>query len=215
MNCQSTHRARTLAAFALTVTVWMIAQSAHAQDVLRVYETWELVVGNPDAANEAPQLNTVMSPFPHVDSYYGLLTINYRDQPTFTPGGLQCQLWNDTQCLLYKNSKKNDLLNTGNESITWRQRLSIEGGDKVRFHVENGTSTTWGGWAGGSDLKVEQDHTPVFNLNGYTPAVSVEYARRWGLGRERIISLRITSITREFTDGTVLTDNTPIQVLPN
>jgi hypothetical protein len=208
-------RARTCAVFALTLTACLIAPAAHAQDLKRVFETWELVVAAPDAATGAPQLNTVMSPFPHVDSYYGLLTINYRDLPTPTIGGLQCQFWQDTQCLLSANSKKDLPLNTNNEVITWRQRLSIESTDKLRFHVEQGTSTTWGSWAGGSDLRLEFDNTGVTHLNGYPPSVSVEYARRWGMGRDRIISLKITEIFKEYFDGTKVTDTTPILVLPN
>jgi hypothetical protein len=204
-----------MAAICLTTTLVQgqeLSEVVEEKSIYRVTETWELIVGSADPAEGAPQLNTVMSPLPHVDSYYGLVTVNYSDLPSVVLGGLQSQIWHGETNLTYGSVEKEGTTISGPDTITWSQYMEIKDG-KLDFHVHDGTSTTWGSWGGGGFCSTGVS-TDLANMNGYTPAISVEYTRRWGFERDRIISLKITSITKDYTDGTTSITTTPIVVLP-
>ncbi|MBI3469120.1 MAG: hypothetical protein HY000_39450 [Planctomycetes bacterium] len=180
--------------------------------ITKVEESWELEVASANPTSGGPQINTVMSAYPHVDSYYGLFTVNYRDLPNFVGGGLQGQLWKD-YTNLGQIASKTALLNTANETITWKQILMLVNGE-LQFHVHDGQSTTWGPFGGNMSLCPRYAAPDLPNLNGYTPSISVEYTRRWGLERDRITSLKITRIKKWAETVLVSDDPAVIKVLP-
>jgi hypothetical protein len=182
--------------------------------ITKVEERWEMVVASANPTSGGPQLNTVMSPYPHVNDYYGLFTINYIDLPFYSNGGMQAQLWKDKIPLHNDPHREGIPLQNDNETITWTQTLAL-GGGWLSFHIQNGTSTSWGTFGELDYCHALYPVADLPNLNGYTPDVSVEYARRWGLERDRITSLRITRIRKWDGASLVFDDSTIIPVLPN
>lgn len=64
-----------------------IVNTCTAIDVLKVEETWELSVGDPNVERNAPQVTMVMSPDSDAMGQYFALSLNYRSLPDYTPGG--------------------------------------------------------------------------------------------------------------------------------
>jgi hypothetical protein len=206
-----------LAAFAFVLSGWSAPVAALEEPtIMKVQETWELVVASANPASGGPQLNTVMSPMPHVDNYYGLFTINYIDLPGPTAlGGMEAQLWKGNVALHYDPHREGIPLQYTNETVTWQQTLQLAGG-WLSFHVHDGNSTSWGTFGELDYCLAQYPVEDLANLNGYTPDVSVDYTRRWGLERDRITSLRITRIQKWDNLGNLVNDDTTsIPVLPN
>lgn len=203
-----------LAAFAWVLAGWSAPAAAlQAPTIMKVEETWELVVASADPTSGGPQLCTVMSPYAHVGAYYGIFSINYRELPDIAEGGLQTAMWNGSTNLDY-GIPLTQPLHTAGDTITWIQYLDLNSNGDLRFHVHNGSSLTWGSFGGGG-FCADLYSTTVTNLNGYTPDISVAYARRWGLERDRVTSLSITHIRKWDQAGAlVFDDSTIIQVLP-
>ena len=80
-------------------------------------EDWELILTTPDAAVDAPQFHTYMSPFAHDSSLFAQVTWNYRELPSMLAGGLQVQGWNGENFLTKKSIGTNKL-STGAETVT-------------------------------------------------------------------------------------------------
>lgn len=205
-----------LVAFASILATWSAPAAAlDGPNIFKVEETWELVVTSANPTSGGPQLNTLMSPYSDADDYYGLFTINYIDLPAFSVGGMQAQLWNDKTALSNDPHREGIPLQNDNETITWTQTLELAAGT-LSFHVQNGTSTTWGAFGELDYCRAEYPVTGVTNLNGYTPDTSVEYAQKWGLERDRISNLRITRVRKWDGEGFLVSDDsTVIPVLSN
>src|SRR5215210_2681070 len=90
------------------------AQSAPQPD--RVEEDWEVVVGNPDPVGVGPQMSTSMSPVSDGSISCFVFDLNYRDYPSFLPGGMQVQVW-DGETLVAAATKGSDRCATAGETI--------------------------------------------------------------------------------------------------
>lgn len=179
-------------------------------EVMKVEESWKMTITDADATIGAPQFNTVMSPFPHVDSYYGLLNLNYRDLPEYVYGGVQAQMWKKNNNLDYKNSSKFGKLDTpGQTVISWTQELALNDDGTLTFTTKGSTSF-WGQLPPAISVS-----TDLEDLDGYTSDISVKYTRLWGYERSRIDSLKIIRIKKYDVKGKLVGDDeTPIVVLP-
>jgi hypothetical protein len=185
--------------------------AAQGQDVMRVEEDWELVLGEPAAIKTAPQLETVISPFGHIDSIFARTTWNYREFDDFQAGGMQLQAWNGPSYLARANFGSDDL-STVSETISWTQALATNG-LILTLQIKNGDSVTWGAF-GGTTLTL-QGMVDLPNLNAYSTDVS---ASESGItfGANRVALLRIKEV-RRYGAGDVLlsTDSTPKVVYQN
>jgi hypothetical protein len=190
---------------------------ALGQDVMKVEEIWEMTVNTPDPTNAAPQLNTVMSAYEHVDSYYGLLTVNYQDLPNFSQGGLQAQIWQDTtnlsDVLLTTDGVVNKrVLSKSGETVKWSQALQLSSEGVLVFSIQGLKGETW---RKDFTLATKAATPGLANLNQYNPKVSVMYTRNWGLGLDRIKQLRLRTIRKYDAKGNRLSeDKVEIVVMP-
>ncbi len=169
----------------------------------RVEEDWELVIRSTDVTAAGPQITTTMCPGPIEDHPDVNFNLNYRDRPTFQPGGLQIQVFDGTQFLALVTSKTESLATDG-ETITWTQRLSVSGG-MVNYSIETGQSTTWGSF-GGDSLKVSFA-TALSDLSAYKPEVSLNKS---GVGwqSDHVTSMQLMRV-RYYAGATLVsTDNT-------
>ena len=178
---------------------WMAEASAQTvPTVVRVEEDWELVVDKPDADSAGPQAVTVISPSRDVDSHYAAFEINSQSLPSFTPGGLQLQLWNGRRSLDSRKFPNAVELATPGETVCWTQSVALDGGNLV-FEITNGTSTTWDDFGGQGYLRTSTA-THLTNLSGYSPAVSVANSGV-SYAAHRVGVLRLKTIRYCFDTG--------------
>ncbi|HEX4589221.1 MAG TPA: hypothetical protein VH120_04790 [Gemmataceae bacterium] len=149
MSATSLHRFLScrLAAFvgALVVSTVFAPAPAAAQAskaVTRIEQDWTIVVGNPDPTSGMPQLALRLKPDPAVN-VGGLLLLNYVDQPSFSTGGTQLQLWNGATCLAYQTNGSQTLGKQVSERITFTLFMEVDG-TNLTFGFTNMKSWSFG-----------------------------------------------------------------------
>src|SRR5215218_4035747 len=135
---------RLLMAF-LSASVLVSLGTASAQSppqvIDKVEEDWRLVVATPRLVSVGPQITTCMSPVSNHSTAFVAFDLNYREYPTFAPGGMQIQIWLN-QSLQSTASQGSTQMATANEVVTWTQQMSVTDG-VVTYGINNGRSTTW------------------------------------------------------------------------
>ena len=218
MHTQSATAARRLRpvwtssyALALAAAMFIPAATAMAVDIVRVEEDWELVVGDPDESTNSPQVTCVTSSSGGIDGHYAALTINHKTLPDFEPGGLQLQVWDGTGAVGSSKFPKDDELGSG-DTVSWTLSMRVEGG-QLHFEVTQGNSATWGSLGGQGYLR-QTVASNLTNLNGYSPAVSVENSGV-GYAGNRVTSLRLKAVRAYSAEGLVAEDNSPKSIFPH
>jgi hypothetical protein len=172
----------------------------------QVEEDWQLVVAEPDSVAVGPQITTSMSPVSDNSTPFVAFDMNYREYPSFTPGGMQVQVWSgDT--LLDKATHEQGQFDTPNETITWTQRMTIGQDGTVQYWVLNGQSTTWGTFGTDNQLHVSFP-TSLTSLVGYSPDTS---AANSGVSWEadHVTAMTLVQV-RYYAQGVLIaTDTTP------
>lgn len=182
---------------------WICA--ANGADVLKVEEDWELVVGTPDSDLAGPQISCALAPTGSLAGVYSILTLNHQSHPSFVPGGMQLQVWDNETTLEARNFPNNNLLSTTGETVSWTQSMRLSEGT-LDFEVLSGASTTWGNFGGQGYLR-SSTTSSLANLNGYDPAVSAANSGV-NFASNRVQSLVLKRVRRTLASGEVLEDNT-------
>ena len=191
------------ALIALALAMWPgRLESAAGVIADQVEEDWEVIVNTPDQAAVGPQLTTTMSPTGTNRIPFVAFNLNYRDNP-FQAGGLQLQVWNPT-VVLDSDSHSTAVLNTPGETITWTQRMRIEGGS-LFYEVRHGHSQTWGDFGGESQLAVHITST-LTDLSAYDPDVSASNSGAGWMGN-RVTSMTLKQV-RYYTNGSLIQTDT-------
>ena len=139
---------------------------------MRIDEDWELTVREPDTQLAAPQIGTVMTPCDSADLYL-IFVLNHRFNPSYSPGGMEAQVWSNGQQVESKRNNS-ELLHHSDETVTWTQRLILKGEESNRFacfRVVNGHSDTWGSF--GDDALHLNRNTNLTDLSNYHSQTSV------------------------------------------
>lgn len=181
-------------------------------DVVRVEEDWELVIGEPDANTNAPQITCTISPFGSIDLGYAAFELNHRTEPAYASGGYQLHVWTPNSPVVVKSSPEKVMLTTPGETLTWTQTLNLTAG-VLTFDVVNGSSTTWGAFGVPGQLSATVA-TPILNLNTYHSAVSVANSGV-GFAGHRVQSLVLKSVRRYSLLGLLDENNMPQVVHPH
>lgn len=177
-----------------------------------VEEDWELVILQPDLIGVGPQITTCMSPVAGNPSpFFVAFNLNYRERPHFLAGGMQVQVWAQSQVVSASSSSSAQFATPG-ETVQWTQRMWLLGG-LVLYDINNGQSTTWGAFGSGWDLATVFPAS-VSSLEGYDPDASV---RTSGAGWESNLVTRLTlARVRYYQGGQLLwTDTRTRQVVNN
>lgn len=190
----------------LLLALWASSPVAAQSPVVRVEEYWEMVVSEPSAEGEAPQMTFTMSPLGDIGSLHVVFEMNQRTLPGFAPGGLQVQLWNGRTPLEDHAYPSTSRLDLSNEAIAWTQAMDLTGGNLV-FEVITGSSTTWGQFGGQGNLKITYP-TAIANLDGYRAEVSVANSAVT-YAANRMKSLALTKVRKVHADGQEEWDLTP------
>jgi hypothetical protein len=182
------------------------ARSQESVTVVGVAEDWELVVGEPDSGNAAPQLTCTISPHGHLNNLHSVLEINHKTVPFWAPGGVHLQTWVGEYNLTRKSIENHSPLSHAGEVVTWTSSMTV-GGNVLTFTVDNGNSTSWGSFGNGNSLQVSYG-TSLTNLNNYSPNFSVSNSGV-GFASNRVQSLVLKQVRYTLSTGDVLVDNTP------
>jgi len=174
--------------------------------VVRVEEDWELVLAEPDANNNAPQVSCVTSPMAGLESLHAVLSLNHQSLPEFIPGGIQLQVWNHETPQVWRKFPNAALMAHPGETIRWTQSMQLAD-NMLTFEVLNGNSTTWGAFGGQGYLKASVP-TTLADLNAYAPEVSVNNSGV-SYAANRVQSLVLRKVRLVMSTGDVLEDDTP------
>ncbi len=206
---------RTLFAVAVLTVLFSGGRTASAQFQLpalfyQVQEDWQVVIGTPDPDHIGPQITTFMSPTGD-KSDCAVFNINYREYPSFSPGGMQIQTWSGGS-LVNSADSGSSLLDTNSETIRWTQSLQVSSGNIV-FAVVSGKSTTFGNFGTTFNNLNQLKHlSNLTSLDGYSSATSVA---RSGVSwqPQRVTSLTLLQVRYYDSNGKLLaTDSTPKSV---
>jgi len=193
-----------LSALALALT-WLPSVAAETT-VVRVEEDWEMVVTNPDTTTDAPQATFVISPVSDLSSLHAAFEVNQQTLPSYSPGGLQLQLWDGDRPIEQRKFPNSAALATPGETVSWTQTMHLAGGNLI-FEITSGSSTTWGTFGGQGYLKIICD-TSLANLNSYSPDVSLANSGI-GFAANRVQSVVLKAVRLITSDGQILEDTTP------
>ena len=194
-----------------TTTGQLLSQVPLTTDPDAIEEDWVLVVADPDPIGIGPQITTVMSPDGGDTVKFVAFDMNYREYPNFAPGGLQTQIWAADQ-VIGTSTQGSALFNTIGEQVSWTQRMSLIG-NILTYDIQNGSSTTWGQFGQGANLRVSVPTTLV-SLAGYA---SNNSATRSGVSWEQnhVRSLTLAKV-RYYANGQLIwTDNNPKILVDN
>ena len=196
----------------MTCFVLLGADAACATDptyVVRVEETWELNVGEPNLERNGPQISMVMSPCSHLDGYHFVFLLNHRTEPDYAAGGMQLHTWDGDNLVSHRNGPVGAALSHPDEAVTWTQVLTVQDGS-VTCEVVGGQSTTWGSFGGQGYLRASVA-TGQTNLNAYYPAVSIEESMV-GFAGNRVSSLVLKRVVWTMNSGQTYELNAPIDI---
>jgi hypothetical protein len=118
-----------------------VASAPSGPAIVRIEADWELVMGTPDPATSSPQIVSAISPMGDINGLYAVFELNQQSLPSFSPGGMQLQLWEGELPLAESNHASGFLVEEEGETITWTQIMQLYGG-QLWFAVRNGKSTT-------------------------------------------------------------------------
>ena len=138
----------------------------------RIEEDWELVLANPDPDLTCPQISTTLKLDNTDTSPVCVFSLNFRDFPSFSPGGMQAKLMLGDRTLATSVQGTGQLQSTS-ETINWTQRVSLLGGT-ASFKITGGQSTTWGSFGVTDDQLSVSAATPLAVLDLYNPVTSVK-----------------------------------------
>jgi hypothetical protein len=190
---------------AVLFTVALATIASAQSQVVAIEEHWELKLGNPDPDVSAPQTTMVVSPTGSVDGVHFLFTLNHLSVPDYQPGGMQVQWWDGDQ-LVDSASFGNEAFSVEEETVRWRQRVSIQDGN-LTFQILNGESDTWGSFGG--DALTLNHPTSLTSLNSYRPGVSLTESQV-SYAENRVGSLTLMKLVWTTDDGETHELNHPI-----
>ena len=172
--------------------------------VVRIEETWELQLAEPDSNNTAPQVTCCFSPLRNLSSLHATFELNHLATPEFSPGGLHLHAFNGDQRLGSQHEGTGSLRTTG-EVVRWKQVMTLNNGE-LAFEIIDGSSTTWGSFGGNQSLRIAVP-TSLTSLNSYSPSVSVSQSGI-GFAGNRVSRLHMTHCKAITSSGLVLEDST-------
>ncbi|MGQ0633924.1 MAG: hypothetical protein ACT4QC_04900 [Planctomycetaceae bacterium] len=181
-----------------------------ALPVNKIEEDWEVVIGEPNADETAPQLYVVTTPTGDLSGQYAVFEINNVTLPDFYGGGLQFQTWWDDQATGEAHHDDFSSLATAGETIKFTISMRVWGDGTISYRVKNGQSQTWGTFGADYSLWIRRQ-SDLTNLSGYSPETSARFSRV-GFGRGRVSKFQIKQVryynANDSTQTLLNTDDT-------
>ncbi|MGV3486543.1 MAG: hypothetical protein ACO1RT_19150 [Planctomycetaceae bacterium] len=176
--------------------------SANEPRIYRIEEDWELVINEPDAASNSPQVTFSTYPDAGLDGHCFQLQMNYAADTEFSAGGFHVAAVKNDSMVDEARSQTRSVLSTNGDRIRWTSIMAVIDGDAL-YAIKDGFGTQWGSF-GGPEYLVRMYSTPTADLSGYTPQKSLD-AVDIGFGANRINSITLRQVRSYYTDGRVET----------
>jgi hypothetical protein len=205
MRSRIAHRITLASILALACSISFAQSSSSPPD--QVEEDWQVVVASPNPDEVGPQITTCMCPVSDGSAPFVAFDLNYVDYPPFSPGGLETKVYSTSGDVLSFSTQGNQLLQTANETITWTQRMSIDGDNNVTYTVVNGQSTTWGPFGASQGLNALNFNSSATSLARYSPDKSVA-ASGVGWQSNRVSQMTLVRVRYYRSGQLVSTDTT-------
>jgi hypothetical protein len=176
----------------------------------QVQEDWQLILATPDPTGGGPQISTLLSPVIDGSTPFFVFNLNYRETPSYSPGGIEIQVWQGDQ-MLSGSTKGTAQCSTAGETITWTQTMKISSG-VISFAIDSGKSTTWGKFGQGNQLNVTSSFTTsLTSLSQYSPTTTVNNS---GVGWEpnRVTSMKLLQV-RYYAGGKLLSTDSTVRTI--
>ena len=187
----------------------LLTNTASAQPVY-IEEDWEVVIGTPDPAAQAPQIITAMSSTDRLEDVHAIFEINHATLPVTQAGGMGLQIWSSETNLSYMTHPLQGVLSTEGEVIRYTMSQRISNG-VITFEVKNGSSTTWGNnWGvGGFYLKAS---TSQDSLPNYSPEASVKFSKV-GFAKHRVKKFALKEVRKYGPNGSLISRDTTERIV--
>jgi hypothetical protein len=169
--------------------------------IVKIEQDWELVVSTPDPDRCSPQVFAQVYP-ESGGSFCCQLLINYNDQPTFSAGGVQIQIWQNQVVLDGRDNAPNQaVLQVPDETVKFTLVMEISDG-KLNFSAKNVSSTSWGDV---NNLNTSVDYEPTAFANYQTSDTLANSGIL--LGSNRVTSLTLKQVRRIDASGAQITED--------
>jgi len=214
MNTSDFHHTRLICLAVACCLVWpaVAITSLQAANVVSIEEHWELDVGKPTPSRSSPQASMVMSPRLDLSGTFFIYTLNHKDMPNYSAGGMQVQQWEGDTVRDVHNGPQQGTLSQEGDVITWTQKMEIHEGLLI-FQVQDGSSQTWSTFGGAGYLKFSTS-TTLNNLNGYRVSNSLGESEV-GYAGNRVQTLVLKKLRWVTDDGVVHELVSPIPIDTN
>ena len=133
--------------------------------VYKVEEDWELVVNQPDASSNSPQITFFTSPSHLLEDSYFQLQMNYHAADDYSSGGFHVASVSDDQTVDDARSMTRKNLATNDDLIRWTSVMAVID-NRALFAGRDGYGREWGSF-GGPDYLVLMVPSPVPDLSNY------------------------------------------------
>ena len=193
----------------LCATLLTLSPATFSYEIVKVEETWQLTVGEPNPDRNAPQATLVMSPFDDVENQFFVFELNHKVAPDYRAGGMQVCVYNGEDILTSNNGPVAGPIDQVSDVVRWTQVLSVENG-LLTFEVVDGSSTSWGSFGGQGYLRSTLA-LGTTNLNFYRPEVSLTQSEV-GYAGNRVVSLELVQIRWTMSDDSVWVLDAPIDI---
>lgn len=168
--------------------------------VYKVEEDWELVVNQPDASNNSPQITFFASPSHLLEDSYFQLQMNHHAADNYSSGGFHVAAVIDNQTVDDARSATRKNLATNDDLIRWTSVMAVINNHAL-FAVRDGHGREWGNF-GGPDYLVRMVPSPVSDLSHYRCQQSMD-AVDIGFGKNRVSRITLKAVRLFYTNGHV------------
>ncbi|MDA7865043.1 hypothetical protein N9B39_01255 [bacterium] len=168
--------------------------------VYKVEEDWELVVNQPDASSNSPQITFFTSPSHLLEDSYFQLQMNYHAADDYSSGGFHVASVSDDQTVDDARSMTRKNLATNDDLIRWTSVMAVID-NRALFAVRDGYGREWGSF-GGPDYLVRMVPSPVPDLSNYRYQESMKSVDI-GFGRNRVSRITLKAVRLFYTNGHV------------
>lgn len=178
-----------------------IAQ-AESPRLFLVEEDWELVINEPEAAINSPQIAFFLYPDATDENCYFQLQMNYAAEDGYSSGGFRVGAFSNELPVDEERSRVIETLAWDNDRISWTSAMAVFDG-KLMYALKDGQGLQWGSF-GGPEYLVEMDDQDLNALDHYSPQKSLESVDI-GFGANRVASIKLKRVRLKYTDGHVQT----------
>lgn len=186
-------------------------QAANAEEptLFKIEEDWELVVNDPDANTNSPQITFFTCPNSGDETTYFQLQMNYFADEAYSSGGFHVAAVRDETTLDQARSQTRRLITVDGDKIVWTSVMACIDGELL-FAVKDGFGDDWGAF-GGPDYLVRMSANGTQDLSSYSPTQSGSLVDI-GYGANRVHSVVLKQVRFFYTDGSVTTTATNLSL---